>query len=253
MHYLIASLLILAVGPVLYHGFRRQPKVRNGITAFIIVALLGLVLFDVLPSLWQQGGAMILPFVLLGLAGPTLAEKAFRPFQGATHNLTLLLGLSGLLLHTLTDGSAVALATHAPDSSMLAIGVVLHRLPAGLAVWWLLRPAFGRLAASIMLAAMMLCTLLGFAFGEHLPHYLADNQMIWLQAFVTGSIVHVLLHRPHEHSHEHHHSHRHTLRLTPGHYLGGAFGLLFLTLLMLSHGHDHAIHTAPDNDHAHQH
>ncbi len=250
MHYLIASLISLTVGPILHHGLRRQAQFLDGLSAFVVVTLVGLIGLDVLPGLWQQGGLWILPFLLLGIAGPTLVEKAFSRYSSTTHRLTLLLGMLGLLLHTLTDGSAMALTQASPT---LAMSVVLHRLPAGLAVWWLLRPAFGRSWAATMLALMMAFTVLGFLLAEPIQTQLAANQMLWLQAFVTGSLVHVVLHRPHEHHEDHRHGPS-RLQLRPGHYLGAALGLLLLVLLLVSHGHQHHQEqdlAAPATHHSH--
>ncbi|QIZ78245.1 hypothetical protein [Ferrimonas lipolytica] len=246
MHYLIASLLVLAFGPLLYHGLRQHTRFLNGISAFVLVALSGLVLFDILPHLWQQAGWSIIPFVLLGIAGPSIAEKLFSKVSNYTHNITLVLGLVGLLIHTITDGSAVALAQE-ETNGMLALGVVLHRLPAGLAIWWLLRPAFGRMVAATVLLMMMVLTVIGFLAGDELHHLFAADQLVWLQAFVTGSIMHVLLHRPHEHHHdgEHDHSHSQRSKLSSGHYIGAAIGVLFLSSMMLFFGHSHHDHDDP--------
>ncbi|WP_051202024.1 hypothetical protein [Ferrimonas senticii] len=257
MHYLIASILVLAFGPLLYHGLRQRPRFLHGITAFVLVALGGLVLFDILPHLWQQAGWLMLPFVLLGIAGPTLMEKLFHRSSAVTHNLTLLLGLTGLLLHTVTDGGAIALA-NAHNDGMLALGVVLHRLPAGLAIWWLLRPAFGRMVAAIVLGLMMLLTVVGYVAEHELEHLFAAEQLLWLQAFVTGSIMHVLLHRPHEHHHSHDHDHQHHhshAALSSGHYIGAAVGVLFLSSMMLFFGHNHGAehdHQPQLDSHGHQ-
>ncbi|WP_298440861.1 hypothetical protein [uncultured Ferrimonas sp.] len=236
MHYLIASILVLACGPLLYHGLRQRPRFLHGISAFVLVALGGLVLFDILPELWREAGWSMVPFVLLGIAGPTIAEKLFSKVSNYTHNVTLFLGLAGILLHTITDGGAVALAQQ-QTNGMLALGVVLHRLPAGLAIWWLLRPAFGRLVAATVLGMMMVLTVVGFVAGDELQQMFAAQQLLWLQAFVTGSIMHVLLHRPHEHHHPHGHSHK--LHLSSGHYIGAAIGMLFLSSMMLFFGHNH--------------
>ncbi|MBY5993409.1 hypothetical protein [Ferrimonas balearica] len=256
MNYLIASVLILAVGPLLYHGFRHQTKLLNAIGAFVVVSLFGLVLFDILPELWHHGGAWVVPAVLLGLVGPTLAEKAFHRHSALAHNLTLALGLTGLLVHTLTDGSAIFLVSQQQANDMLALSIVLHNLPAGLAIWWLLRPQFGRWPAAIMLLTLMLFTVLGFFLGEEILSVISLSGSVYLQAFVTGSILHVLLHRPHEHHHGDHHHHRGP-RFSQGHYLGSALGLIFVVLLMLSHhdhdhhGHGHGTHTEqhPGHDH----
>ncbi|MBY5982105.1 hypothetical protein [Ferrimonas balearica] len=261
MNYLIASVLILAVGPLLYHGFRHQTRVLDAIGAFVVVSLFGLVLFDILPELWHHGGFWVVPAILLGFFGPTLAEKAFHRHSRLAHNLTLALGLTGLLVHTLTDGSAIYLVSQQQANDLLALGVVLHNLPAGLAIWWLLRPQFGRVIAAAMLGTLMFFTVVGFFLGDELLAMISVAGSVYLQAFVTGSILHVLVHRPHEHHHEahHHHDHGHghrRWRPSRGHYLGSALALIFLVLVMLSHhehGHHGHLHGDADPTHNHSH
>ncbi|TKB55054.1 ZIP family metal transporter [Ferrimonas aestuarii] len=247
MNYLIASLLILAVGPILHHGLRKQRGIINAIGAFVMVSLGGLMLFDVLPQVISQGGVLALGFVLLGLFGPSLSEKLFRRHSAFTHNLTVALGIFGLLLHAVTDGSALFMAANEQGPMLLALGIILHRMPAGLAIWWLLRPAYGRIIASAALAGMMLTTIIGYGVGPELLHIMNADHIVYLQGFVTGSIMHVLWHRPHEHHHDHGHDHGHSHgklpKLHSSHWIGGGLGLLFLVLLMTAHpdhGHNEA-------------
>ena len=54
---------------------------------------------------------------------------------------------------TLSDGGVVDLW-----SNQLALGVILHRLPVGMAIWWSLRPQFGRNAAIVMFAVIIVAT-----------------------------------------------------------------------------------------------
>ncbi|USD37568.1 MULTISPECIES: hypothetical protein [Ferrimonas] len=244
MNYLIASLLILAVGPILHHGLRKQRGIITAIGAFVMVSLGGLVLFDILPQVVRLGGAAALGFIALGLFGPTLTEKLFKRHSAFAHNLTVTLGIGGLLLHSVTDGSALFMASNAQGPLLLAFGIILHRMPAGLAVWWLLRPAYGRLIAASVLGLMMVTTIIGYVMGPELLLTMTASHVVYLQAFVTGSILHVLWHRPHEH-HGHHHEHEHSglPKLHSSHWIGGGLGLLFLVLLMAAHpdhGHSEA-------------
>ncbi|BDM62583.1 metal transporter [Shewanella sp. NFH-SH190041] len=199
MLYLVASCIALLLGPLFYRYFSSGSGLQKGLDGFIFVSLGGLVLVHILPELLHHGGFLAIIFVILGLWGPTASERLFHRYSDITHNLTLALGIGGLMLHTLTDGGAMVLAQQDGNSSLLALGVILHRLPVGLAIWWLLKPQVGTKWAALVLFGMMLLTAVGyFASGQLLSQLSLDNT-VYLQAFVTGSILHVVLHQPHGH------------------------------------------------------
>lgn len=55
-----------------------------------------------------------------------------------------------------------------------------------------MRPQYGRVLPLVVLTAMSVATLTGASFADKL-----DGELVaWLQAFVMGSIMHVVLHRP---------------------------------------------------------
>ncbi|QYK12860.1 metal transporter [Shewanella rhizosphaerae] len=240
MYYLVASCIALLLGPLFYRFFTTGTGLQKGLDGFIFVSLGGLVLIHILPELLEHGGFLSLLFVVVGLWGPTLSERLFHRYSEVTHNLTLTLGIGGLLLHTLTDGGAMVLAQQDGNSSLLALGVILHRLPVGLAIWWLLKPQVGSRWASIVLGGMMLLTGVGYFAGEQLLAQLSLDNTVYLQAFVTGSILHVVLHQPHGH----------TIDDKQGKYeyqagIGSLLGivLLFVLLAFDSGGHDHHEHS----------
>ncbi len=251
MFYLVACNAMLAIGPLIYHYLQRQ-QLLSAIHTFTAVTLIGLVLLDIAPHLWQSAGWPIVPCLLLGFIGPTLIESLFRKLSHTTHTIALLCGLLGLLLHTITDGTILAVAQHATNNQSLALGIVLHRFPAGLAVWWLLRPKYGRLAAIAVLALMILLTVIGYYAESQLPHFFQSTPALWLQAFVTGSILHVLLHRPHEArcGHAHIPTPKNERFLTQRHWLGGICGVIFVSVMlsMFGHSHEHDSHS-----HSHEH
>lgn len=239
MLYLLASCIALLIGPLFYRYFSSGSGLQKGLDGFIFVSLGGLVLIHILPELLQHGGLLAVVFVFLGIWGPTASERLFHRYSEITHNLTLSLGIGGLLLHTITDGGAMVLAQQDGSSILLALGVIMHRLPVGLAIWWLLKPQVGTRWASLVLVAMMLLTGVGYFAGEQLITQLSLENTVYLQAFVTGSILHVVLHQPHG-QHDTDKQGKYEYQAGIGSLLG--IGLLVMLLLMDSGGHEHAHH-----------
>lgn len=122
MLYLLASCIALLIGPLFYRYFSSGSGLQKGLDGFIFVSLGGLVLIHILPELLQHGGLLAVVFVFLGIWGPTASERLFHRYSEITHNLTLSLGIGGLLLHTITDGGAMVLAQQDGSSILLALG-----------------------------------------------------------------------------------------------------------------------------------
>lgn len=242
MLYLIASFVALLAGPLCYRYLASSNGLQKGLDGFIFVSLGGLVLIHILPELIEHGGWLSLLFVIIGIWGPTASEKVFHRYSDITHKLTLYLGVLGLLLHTLTDGGALVLADQPNNSHLLALGIILHRLPVGIAIWWLLKPQVGSKAASVVLGVMMAMTALGYLMGQHWLVNLSLDNTVYLQAFVTGSILHVVLHQPHV---EHVEDKQGNYEYHAG--VGSIIGIALLIMLLTldkdsAHQHDFHIH-----------
>lgn len=200
---LIATLLALMSGPLLYLLARNRPPLHALLDGFVLVSITGLVLLDALPSALAAGGVWSLAFLLAGLLGPTLLEHLLTRARREAHLAALALAVSGLIIHSLADGAALAPGAQAQDS--LALAVAVHSLPVGLVVWWLMAPVFGALLPSLALAAMTLGTLAGFHYGIELGGLIGPQAGAWFQALVAGSILHVVFGRPHlDEDSEHH-------------------------------------------------
>jgi hypothetical protein len=75
-------------------------------------------------------------------------------------------------------------------------------MPKGIALWFLLAPAFGRRAAGAVLVLLIGGTVLGYLIGDSALTLLTGPGVAWFQAFVAGSIFHVVLHGVASHEHE---------------------------------------------------
>ncbi len=190
---LVAGLLALGVGPLIYAWAQQRSALARAMDGFVFVAIGGLVLIEVLPEVARVTGWWTAAFVALGLWGPSLLERAFARIAHRTHMLTVLLSGAGLVAHTVFDGTVL---TERGDG-VLAMAVVLHRVPVSLAVWWLVRPVWGRGTASLMLVVMAAGTVAGYVLGGAAFEGAAEFSFGAVQALVAGSVLHVVFNRPH--------------------------------------------------------
>ena len=142
-----------------------------------------------------------------GLLIPALAERASHRLEPHTDNLTLFVGLSGLVLHALLEGAALV-----PDAGVslpFGLAVVLHRIPIGLVIWWLIRPRHGAGLAAAGVGSVVVATVLGYGLGIEVLGDLHGAKAELYQAFVSGLLVHVVFHQGrHDQTHEDHgHNH----------------------------------------------
>lgn len=245
---LLLSILALFLGPFTYRLLQRQPGWLDLLDAFIFVSISGLVLFHILPELLHEGGLLVLVLTALGLLAPSLIEKYFHKAANKAHNTTLFLGVLGLVIHSSIDGT-VLLADQANHTEwLLALGVLLHRFPVGLTIWWLLRPQYGIVLPSIVLVCMSAATVLGASFAELSMTQLDGEVLAWFQAFVMGSIMHVVLHRPYLHHHKNQATEVKEHKYAAG--VGSFLGLIVLGVVLLphwlgyiQHNHDHDAHS----------
>jgi len=247
---LVASFFSLFVGPLVYQTFgplRRTDKIVSGI---VLIIVSGVILFDILPKLYNDIGFFAFLILLLGFSGPTLIESTFRKAADTTHKFTIYLGLSGLLVHALIDGAAIQ-SEQLAESSNLTLAILIHRLPVGLTIWWLLKPILGERFALAMLLLMGLSTIGGFFLSQSIGAISDHYFMASIQALVSGSLLHVVVYKPHSdgcmhtshtHQHEHaqthsHESHDHSIlgalkeRFTQFEVIGMALGILVLVLM----------------------
>ncbi|PIE91301.1 MAG: hypothetical protein CR997_01610 [Acidobacteria bacterium] len=205
MTFLILSLLALATGPLIFHFIQGRLRWEKFIDGFIFVTISGLVFLHIMPEAIVNGGWLALLFGVLGLIGPSFGEKIFHHNVHQTHKIALILGVMGIFLHAGMDGATLSLPGghhHGGEHTheLLALAVILHRIPVSLTLWWLLKPEFGRNKAVWMLVLIGIVTVIGYFTGPSLLH---SSSLALFQAFVAGSLLHVVFHQGHGKSHGH--------------------------------------------------
>ena len=195
---LAGSLLAPVTGALLYRWLHDRPGATRLVDGFMYIAVPALVAWQVIPHGWADHGLLTIVVLALGAATPALIERVSHRLAPHADNLALLAGMSGLSLHAFLEGAALV-----SKAARVAPAVILHRIPVGLMIWWLLRPRHGFKGASLGIGAILAATVAGYAVGAR---FFADGRSgaELYQAFVGGSLLHVVFHQVrHDHRHEH--------------------------------------------------
>ena len=225
------SVVALLVGPAIHRVARREPVTMTALDNFVLVVVVGLVTLEIFPAALAFAGPLALLALLLGALGPALADGPLHRASHGTHSAALTLGIVGVVLHSVTDGVALASA-HAGggETHALEAAVIAHQLPVSVAVWWLLSPV-GPLRATAAMFGLGLATVAGFVLADGLLTALDTAWLGALQALFAGFLLHVLAHRSGPQG-------PHTRRTRVAASFGGLVGVALLAFLALDdHGH----------------
>lgn len=181
----VLSVVALVLAPFVYAFGRRQPLARQMLDGFIFITIASIVCVGIIPEAIKLGGTPAFGFLVAGLAFPFLIEHLGAISHRSAHVFVAVLAAVGLALHAAIDGLALL-------DEQLAMPVILHRLPIGMAIWWSVRPNFGTPAALLVFALLIAATAAAYFLGTPVADIAEARSMAWFQAFVAGSLVHIV-------------------------------------------------------------
>ena len=185
---LLLSIAALLLGPIIYGLGRRHHIARQVLDGLIFITIAGIICVNIIPESLTIGGGLAIVFLILGIVFPVIIERGFHSAFHEAHKLVLIIAALGLIVHALIDGIAL-LPSRGGD---LAYAVVLHRLPVGMAIWWSLRPNLGLPVAIAALAMISIATAVSYALGAPMVEIAQAQSIAYIQAFVSGSLIHVV-------------------------------------------------------------
>jgi len=200
MTLLLLSLISLVLGAVFVALFGASRGMSLLADAFVAVAVGGLVFLHILPQTFHTLGFLTFVACLIGISIPNIADRFFhQPVSSHAHvHVGLPFAVGALVLHALLDGTALTERAGDDFQHLLAIGVILHRFPVGIAAWRWVKPHYGLWAALLAVFGVGFCTTVGVYFGDTLHAQLSSKAFMFVQTVVAGSLLHVLLHEmPH--------------------------------------------------------
>jgi len=200
LHFLFLSLLAIALAPFFLKIASKRHSALAFLDAFILCAVVGLVVLHILPESIIHAGYKAGLAALLGLLLPFAMNRLLQPKGHAhceVHGSILTIAWIGLAAHAILDGMALSEAHHLIEEggASLAYAVILHRLPEGMGLWRVLHPRYGTVIGALGLCGMMLATTLGFFFGAVVAEHTSEGPLMVFQAFMGGTLLHLIFHR----------------------------------------------------------
>lgn len=219
---LALSLFALFLGPLLYLGCQNRVFARSALDGLLFVSIAGIVIVHILPEVYAIAGAMALGFMALGVVVAFSVERVPNIGGKDHYRWIVVLGAIGLALHAAMDGVALIPTEELPDfrglsapdhgdhdhahhdhdheggiqdlfGNHLAFGVVLHRIPVGMAIWSAVRPRLGTAVAVGALTVIAAATSAAYLLGEPVIALLEGKSLACFQAFVAGTLLHVIV------------------------------------------------------------
>ena len=211
---LALSLIALVAGPLLYRACQSKTILRSALDGLLFVTISGIVIIHILPEVYSEAGFVAIVILAGGAGFAFLAER--WPVNGdrTAYSWAIVLAAIGLALHAAMDGLALIPSDHlnlghvhghdhdargsdsvvaSLSNNQLALGVILHRIPIGMAIWWTVRPQLGRAAAIGTLTIIALATTVTYTLSDPLINLLESTQIAYFQAFVAGTLMHVIV------------------------------------------------------------
>lgn len=191
---LVSALLAPLAGVLIYVTMHHRARTVRLLDTTVIVALPLLVAVQVLPHAWGERGLVPVVMVAFGAGLVALVERLSHTLARYTDDVTILFAVLGISVHALLEGSALT----AGASPAFVLAVVVHRVAIGLLIWWLVVPRHGVRAAGAGVGAIIAATLAGYVVGTGVMADLAFVDSHLLEAFVAGTLLHVVLHQGRE-------------------------------------------------------
>ncbi len=179
----------------------------------------------------------MLPLALAGFLLPMLAERTLHRDHTSVRGTVLALAFLGIAAHAMLDGLLLAGDGHVPElgdghpihtHELTAWAIILHRIPEGIGIWWIVPRTLGVLPAVLVTLVSVAATTFGFLVGGAALTDTSQRGLAMLQALLVGSLLHVVLHA-------HVPAPREQGRFRIASVVGGAAGVAVLAVVIRDH------------------
>ena len=206
--YLIVATVTVLFGAAIaiyYNDKQVEFQIIFGFTAGIVLGFVLLLIFHLALVDWHpiHVDYSIILLMWCGFLLIWLLEFIMRRVQDRIENQeeskkSLIWGvhisLIGLSIHAIVDGFNLSVAAKAPeDGIVLALGVLLHRLPVATVITAALRTRYGISHSLLHLSPLMIAPIIGAILGERLQQGIFMEFSDYLTAFAAGTLIHVVM------------------------------------------------------------
>ena len=208
LFYLAISSVTVLLGAGLAIFFREKQTEFRLIFGFTAGAVLGFVVMLMVHLVWEESNLMKVNYLMILVMSvgflliwmlENLTHRIRERFGNQTEvhkknvwgvNLTLI----GLSIHAIVDGFNLSTAAKDPtDGIVLALGVLLHRLPVATVITTALRHNYGVGRTMLHLIPLIMAPFVGAFMGESLQQGVFMELTEYLTAFAVGTLLHVVM------------------------------------------------------------
>ncbi len=206
--YLTISSVTVLFGAGLAIVFREKQTEFRLIFGFTAGAVFGFVLMLMVHLVWEENDLMKVNYLMIlvmsvGFLLIWMLENLTHQIRARFGNQTEVhkknvwgvnLTLIGLSIHAIVDGFNLSTAAKDPaDGIVLALGVLLHRLPVATVITTALRHNYGVGRTLLHLIPLIMAPFVGAFMGESLQQGVFMELTEYLTAFAVGTLLHVVM------------------------------------------------------------
>ncbi len=203
-YYLLLILFPLTGGILGYYTSLNKKTNLKILLAFAGSYLLSIVLFHLIPHLYEEIHVWSGVFLLSGFFFQVFIERFSQgaehghmhvhPEPGHTKKLIPYEILLSLSLHSFMEGMPLGSDLLTTDASKLSFlfGIILHELPAAFAMVSILKSSHAKRNMILGFVLIYACTSSMGAFSsQFISHYIDEKLFEYLMAFVVGTFLHI--------------------------------------------------------------
>lgn len=190
----VLSALALLVGTLTAR--LRSTLATHALEAFVLISVVGLMLLHALPHTGASLGVWAVPLTVAGAALAWWHDRRESPPVDVAASISPWLAVvlvASAFVHAVLDG--IVIGSDTDRMGALALGVVLHRVPVGVALWSVLRPRAGLPVTVAVAAALIAGTVVGGLAGGVLAARLAVGLHVAQALFIGGLLFTMLTSR----------------------------------------------------------
>ncbi len=173
---------------------------------FSLASVGGIVLVHLLPEAIEKGGLVAFGLILIGVFLPSFLEGWMGKIPETGEKILL---IGGMYVHALTESAALG-AVSEEGTQALGLAIVLHKLPMGLLLFSFLLREKGFRFALFTILGISITSCAGYALGNHLLNLFPPSYSLYLEIFVSASLLHVAFDAHHVATPHTHGDHIHT-------------------------------------------
>jgi uncharacterized membrane protein YraQ (UPF0718 family) len=193
----------LCVGPLLVALGQGRSGARMAVDGATLALVPALVALRIAPHLVEEVGLAALGLLAAGFVGFALLERRTHHAPGKSERIEAAIVMPAMIAHSLSDGAGLSLALasghdHEGHSGpLLAVALILHRLPEGLVLATRLVPTLGWRRTLGRIGALAACTVVGALSGATLLRSVPEEYLEAIVAVGVGMILRMSLHGDH--------------------------------------------------------